>query len=62
MAHDETALERELRERFDAAYDKNGVDRSLIRYHLAQSVTERVRAVEETLSALETVRRIERPR
>lgn len=58
----ETELERELRERFEAAYDEDGVDRSLIRYCLSQSVTERVRAVEETLNALGTVRLIERAR
>jgi hypothetical protein len=55
----ETATERELRERFEASYDENGVDRSLIRWSLAQSVTERVRAIEETLNALETLRRID---
>jgi hypothetical protein len=58
----ETELARELRERFEAAYDEDGVDRSLIRYCLSQSVTERVRAVEETLNALGTVRLIERAR
>lgn len=58
----ETELERELRERVEAAYDEDGVDRSLIRYCLSQSVTERVRAVEETLNALGTVRLIERAR
>gem|GEM_PF-1943839 len=56
----ETEIDRELRERFEAAYDENGVDRSLIRWCLAQSVTDRVRALEETLNALETVRRLDR--
>lgn len=45
---------------FEAAYDENGVDRSLIRYCLVQSVTDRVRAIEETLNALDTVRRLDR--
>jgi hypothetical protein len=53
---------KELSERFRNAYDDNGVDRSLIRWSLAQSPTERVMAVEESLNALATVRRIEPPR
>ena len=51
-------VERELEQRFRDAYDENGVDRSLIRYSLSLSPTERVRAVEETLNALATVRRV----
>lgn len=57
-----TALEREIEERFRAAYDENGVDRSLIRWSLARTPTERVMGVEETLNALSTVRRISPPR
>jgi hypothetical protein len=57
----ESPLEQELREHFEACYDENGVDRSLIRWCLQQTVTDRVRAVEDTLNALETVRRIDRP-
>ncbi len=52
----------EIAERFEAAYDENGVDRLLIRENLRRTVTERVRAVEETLAALSTVRRIDAPR
>lgn len=58
----EDAVDAELDARFRAAYDANGVDRSLIRWNLTQTPTERVRAVEETLNALATVRRIEPPR
>ncbi len=57
---EETEIDRELRERFEAAYDDSGVDRSLIRWSLAQSATERVRALEETLNALQTMRRLDR--
>lgn len=56
------AIDAELDARFREAYDANGVDRSLIRWHLSLTPTERVRAVEETLNALATVRRIEPPR
>lgn len=52
----------ELAARFREAYDENGVDRSLIRWNLAQTPTERVRAVEATLNALSTVRRLDGPR
>ena len=41
---------------FEAAYDENGVDRSLIRWSLSLTPTERVRSVEETLNALATLR------
>lgn len=58
----ETAIEREIEERFREAYDENGVDRSLIRWSLTQTPTERVMGVEETLNALATVRRISSPR
>ncbi len=58
----EDSVDAELDARFRAAYDANGVDRSLIRWTLAQTPTERVRAVEETLNALATVRHIEPPR
>lgn len=59
--HDDSATQ-ELNERLRDAYDANGVDRSLIRWSLAQSPTERVMAVEEALNALATVRRIDPPR
>jgi len=58
----EDSVDAELDARFRAAYDANGVDRSLIRWNLTQTPTERVRAVEETLNALATVRRIGPPR
>lgn len=51
-------VERELARRFEEAYDENGVDRTLIRATLLQTPTERVMAIEETLTALATVRRI----
>ncbi len=47
----------ELERRFEEAYDANGVDRSLIRWNLSCTPTERVRAVEETLNALATLKR-----
>ena len=58
----EDSVDAELDARFRAAYDASGVDRSLIRWNLTQTPTERVRAVEETLNALATVRRIGPPR
>jgi hypothetical protein len=57
-----SAVACDLDARIEAAYDENGVDRSLIRWSLARTPTERVRAVEETLNALATVRRISPPR
>jgi len=59
--HDDSVT-KELNERLRDAYDENGVDRSLIRWSLARSPTERVMAVEEALNALATVRRIDPPR
>jgi len=59
---DPEQVDEDLQARLHEAYDDNGVDRSLIRYCLAQTPTERVRAVEATLSALATVRRLELPR
>jgi hypothetical protein len=57
----EESLEREvlneLEQRFEEAYDANGVDRSLIRWSLSRTPTERVMAVEETLNALATLKR-----
>lgn len=47
----------ELERRFEAAYDDNGVDRSLIRWSLSLTPTQRVMAVEETLNALATLKR-----
>lgn len=47
----------ELNRRFEEAYDENGVDRSLIHWNLGRTPTERVMAVEETLSALATLKR-----
>ncbi len=56
------AIAAELEVRFRDAYDDNGVDRSLIRWNLARTPTERVRAVEATLNALSTLRRLDGPR
>lgn len=57
----EESLEREVfdevEQRFEEAYDENGVDRSLIRWSLSRTPTERVMAVEETLNALATLKR-----
>jgi len=50
----------ELEARFRQAYDENGVDRSLIRWNLERTPTERVRAVEATLNASSTVRTVRR--
>jgi FMN-dependent NADH-azoreductase len=58
----ESSVSEELSERFRDAYDDNGVDRSLIRWSLSLSPTQRVMAVEESLNALATVRRIDPPR
>ena len=52
----------ELDERLNDAYDENGVDRSLIRWSLSQTPTERVMSVEESLNALASLRRICPPR
>lgn len=56
-ASSELAALDELDQRFEEAYDANGVDRSLIRWSLSCTPTERVRAVEETLNALATLKR-----
>ena len=53
----ELAVLTELEQRFEEAYDANGVDRSLIRRSLSCTPTERVRAVEEALNALATLKR-----
>lgn len=53
-----SSVDGELQERFDSAYDDTGVDRSLIRWSLSLSPTERVRGVEETLNALEILKRL----
>lgn len=50
-------IEADLRARLEAAYDEDGVDRSLIRSSLAKTPTERVRELEDLLNALATVRR-----
>jgi hypothetical protein len=56
------SITSELEERLNDAYDENGVDRSLIRWSLSQSPTERVMSVEESLNALASLRRICPPR
>ncbi len=53
----EDELFDELNQVFEAAYDESGVDRSLIRWSLSRTPTERVMAVEETLNALATLKR-----
>jgi hypothetical protein len=56
------SITRELDARFREAYDENGVDRSLIRWNLSLTPTERVVALENLLSALSTVRHLDKPR
>jgi len=56
------SVERELDERVKAAYDENGVDRSLIRAHLALSPAERLARLERLLEDLASVRRAVNPR
>lgn len=55
-------VEQELQARVDAAYDENGVDRSLIRASLAQSPAQRLADLEAQLRFLENVRRVSEPR
>jgi len=43
------------------AYDENGVDRSLVRYALRQTPTERLRAWQSFVDMVNSVRRLERP-
>ena len=57
-----TEADLELEQRFAAAYDENGVDRSLIRYSLSVSPLERLPGMEETLNALAAARRVTHPR
>lgn len=62
LTQNDDPVARDLDARFRDAYDVNGVDRSLIRWSLALTPTERVRAVEATLNALATVRRLSQAR
>jgi hypothetical protein len=48
--------DRELRHRFETAYDENGVDRSQIRQRLALSPEERLARVDEAANALRELR------
>lgn len=57
-----TEVEVELTARLRAAYDENGVDRTLIRASLAKTPTERVIELEELLNTLATARRIDAAR
>lgn len=54
-------VENELQERLEAAYDENGVDRSLIRENLALSPDERLAQLERFLEDLASVRRVTTP-
>jgi hypothetical protein len=49
-------VDRELQERFERAYDENGVDRSLIRARLERTPEERLAELEENLNFVLTVR------
>ena len=42
----------------DELYDDNGVDLSLVRYTLSLTPTERLKAVENFMNAMATVRRV----
>lgn len=53
-------VDTELKARLEAAYDENGVDRSLIRSSLAKTPVERLRALEDLLNGLATARRVDR--
>lgn len=44
---------------WQAAYDENGVDRSLIRYTLRQTPTERLRAWQSFVDMVNSVKRFE---
>lgn len=52
-------VEAELEARLEAAYDTDGVDRSLIRASLARTPTERVIELEDLLNTLATAHRVE---
>ena len=54
-------VDQELQARLDAAYDEQGVDRSLIRACLAQSPSERLADLEAQLRFFERVRRVSEP-
>jgi hypothetical protein len=56
------AVDLDLQERLDAAYDDQGVDRSLIRANLALTPTERVAQLERFLEDLALVRRVSVPK
>jgi hypothetical protein len=53
------SVDQELSQHFRAAYDADGVDRSLIRANLDRTPTERLEALEEWLQALTQVRRLQ---
>lgn len=52
-------LDRELRSQLDAAYDADGVDRSLIRRNLTRTPAERLAQLEANVAFLKTARRVE---
>ena len=54
-------VEQELQARLSAAYDEQGVDRSLIRACLAQSPAQRLTDLEAQLRFFESVRRVSEP-
>jgi hypothetical protein len=53
--------DRELTQRLAEAYDKNGVDRSLIRWCLRQTPAQRLASLEATLNQAATARRVAEP-
>ena len=59
MSESALDVERELAERFAAAYDDNGVDRTLVRESLTLTPTERLARLDDFLETLATVRRVE---
>jgi hypothetical protein len=51
---------QDVERRFRDAYNKNGVDRTLIRACLAMSPQQRLQALEERLEAFDELRKAER--
>lgn len=54
-------VDQELQARLEAAYDEQGVDRSLIRACLAQSPAQRLADLEAQLRFFDSVRRVNEP-
>ena len=59
MSQSALDVERALAERFEAAYDDNGVDRTLVRESLALTPTQRLARLDDFLDTVATIRRVE---